>query len=122
MKSYVIAGGPGIGKSTVIELLASKGYNIIPEAARIIIESELATNGDALPWTNVEKFIDKFIELQIKNEEEVAKKFPEHEIVFLDRGVVDPDGYNLADGRSLHPAVGWAAPHTMRRGHGLRPG
>ena len=56
MKKYVITGGPGIGKTTVIEILSSRGYEIVPEAARIIIEEEQINDSDALPWKNLKKF------------------------------------------------------------------
>lgn len=54
MKKYVITGGPGIGKTTVIELLASRGYVIVLEVARLITEEEKSKGSDILPWLNLE--------------------------------------------------------------------
>jgi len=39
---FIITGGPGGGKTCLIESLASKGYNYIPETARQIIKERLA--------------------------------------------------------------------------------
>jgi len=39
---YIITGGPGGGKTSVLENLASKGYNYIPETARQIIKKRLS--------------------------------------------------------------------------------
>ena len=38
---YVITGGPGGGKTSLMECLASKGYSYIPETAREIIKERL---------------------------------------------------------------------------------
>lgn len=38
---YVITGGPGGGKTTLLEGLASKGYKYIPETARQIIKDRI---------------------------------------------------------------------------------
>jgi len=38
---YVITGGPGGGKTSLMECLASKGYSYIPETAREIIRERL---------------------------------------------------------------------------------
>jgi predicted ATPase len=39
---YVITGGPGAGKTSVLEILAAKGYGCIPETARHIIKERLS--------------------------------------------------------------------------------
>jgi len=39
---YIITGGPGGGKTSLLESLASKGYNCIPETARQIIKERLS--------------------------------------------------------------------------------
>lgn len=38
---YVITGGPGGGKTSLLQSLASKGYNYVPETARQIIKARL---------------------------------------------------------------------------------
>jgi predicted ATPase len=39
---YIITGGPGGGKTSLLESLATKGYNYIPETARQIIKERLS--------------------------------------------------------------------------------
>ena len=56
MKAHVITGGPGVGKTTVVEILARRGYAIVPEAARMIIEEERLKDSDVLPWKNLSLF------------------------------------------------------------------
>ncbi len=87
-KKYVLTGGPGSGKTTVLEILASRGYNIIPETAREILKKEQEKNSDALPWKEPIKFQDIIAERQYKTE--LALKEIE---VFLDRGLVDGYAY-----------------------------
>jgi predicted ATPase len=38
MSRIVLTGGPGAGKTSIIDLLSEKGFNIIPEPARTLIE------------------------------------------------------------------------------------
>jgi predicted ATPase len=88
VKKYVLTGGPGIGKTTVLEILASRGYTIVPEASRYVIEEEQSKDGDALPWKNQAKFQKRVMEQQLILEEGISG-----DIAFLDRGIVDGDGY-----------------------------
>ncbi len=85
---YAITGGPGIGKTTVLNILSGLGYNIVPEAAREVIEAEQAVGGDAVPWKDADKFQVKVLDLQLKYEGAVSGQS-----VFCDRGIVDGHGY-----------------------------
>jgi len=38
---HVITGGPGSGKTTLIDMLASQGFHHMPEAGRAIIATRL---------------------------------------------------------------------------------
>ena len=44
MEKYVIDGGPHTGKTTSLESLAKRGYEIVDENARIIIKQEKANH------------------------------------------------------------------------------
>ena len=46
---FVITGGPGSGKSTLIKALAERGFCTMPEAGRAIIRDQVAIGGEALP-------------------------------------------------------------------------
>jgi predicted ATPase len=47
---FVITGGPGSGKSTLIDALAGHGIFSMPEAGRSILQDQVAIGGEALPW------------------------------------------------------------------------
>lgn len=87
-----ISGGPGVGKSTVLEMLAYKGYQTVPEAARIIIEREQLKDSDCLPWKNTQLFQNTISELQLKLEDSIQSG-----IVFSDRGLIDGYAYSKVD-------------------------
>jgi predicted ATPase len=87
-----ISGGPGVGKSTVLQLLAQRGYQTIPEAARIIIEREQLKDSDCLPWKNVPKFQQAVSELQLSLENSISEG-----IIFSDRGIIDGHAYSKID-------------------------
>lgn len=55
---YIITGGPGVGKTTVLNELGKSGYSVVPENARKIIQEQVATKGDGLPWKNKKLYID----------------------------------------------------------------
>lgn len=88
MKPYVITGGPSVGKTTVIELLAEKGFGIMPEIARMIIEEEQIKGSDILPWKNLKKFQEQVVLRQLEQEKEISKLN-----TFLDRSIIDGYAY-----------------------------
>ncbi len=48
---FVVTGGPGAGKTSLIEEFARRGFHTIPESGRAIIREEMASGGGALPNT-----------------------------------------------------------------------
>ena len=46
---FVVTGGPGSGKTSLITELARRGFHTIPESGRAIIREEMDSGGDALP-------------------------------------------------------------------------
>lgn len=47
---FVVTGGPGAGKTSLITELTRRRFHTIPESDRAIIREEIASGGDALPW------------------------------------------------------------------------
>jgi predicted ATPase len=88
MKRYVLTGGPGTGKSCILQALEARGEHTIKEAAEDHIKLRQA-QGQPEPWTEAD-FQDKILELQVQREERVH---PEAERVWIDRGVADGLGY-----------------------------
>jgi predicted ATPase len=89
MKKYVLTGGPSIGKTTAIEILASMGYSVAPEIARMVIEEERIKDSDVLPWKDLKKFQEKVAGKQVEMEDSILA-----DVVFLDRSVIDGYGYS----------------------------
>jgi predicted ATPase len=88
-----LTGGPGVGKSTVLEILAHQGHAIVPEAARLVIERESLKDSDCLPWKNLQLFQNTASNLQFELENSARG-----DIIFSDRGIVDGYAYSKLDG------------------------
>lgn len=86
---YVLTGGPCVGKTTILELIARLGIaTVVPEAARYVIEIEQSCGGDALPWKDNAKFQQRVMNAQLEFESSLSEG-----IAFLDRGLIDGYGY-----------------------------
>jgi predicted ATPase len=84
-RRYVLIGGPGVGKTTLLKHLGEAGYPTVGEAARDIIDEQLRLGTDVLPWRDQTAFQRSVLTLQLERE-----RMSEGPIVFMDRGV--PDG------------------------------
>ncbi len=82
----VVSGCSGSGKSTLLAALAVQGEAVAPEPGRRIVQQELAAGGDALPWRNAQRFIDKCALLADANFDRHAAQ-PRR--TFFDRSLVD---------------------------------
>lgn len=88
----IISGCSGGGKSTLISALAEKGWVVVSEAGRQIVKSELATSGDALPWQNTLSFVERSVELGLK-QTKLALQKKANTAVLSDRSIVDVISY-----------------------------
>ena len=84
----VLTGGPGVGKTTLLNALKEKNFKTKPEAARILIDEALQ-NGKQLPQKNPKKFQEQIFKKQIKIEENLE----ENSIYIFDRGLIDGVAY-----------------------------
>lgn len=89
--NYVITGGPGVGKSSIIKYLEEAGKCVIHEAARDIIEQELSL-GVVEPW-NKDGLREKIVCLQMERQMK-ANAFKTNQ-VFFDRSPIDTLSYCL---------------------------
>jgi predicted ATPase len=64
---YVVTGGPGSGKSTLIEALAASGVPGMPEAGRAIIQDQVAIGGNALPWSDRQAFAELMLSWEMRS-------------------------------------------------------
>ncbi|MET9293613.1 AAA family ATPase [Streptomyces sp. NPDC003077] len=86
----VVTGGPGAGKTTLVERLAERGIRTAPEAGRSVIKDQMAIAGRALPWIDP----DLFAELMLAQDMRSYRAASAHSgPVVFDRGIVDVVGY-----------------------------
>lgn len=88
VKRYIITGGSGSGKSSIIKELHAQGYACRPEISRTLIKEQQACGGDLLPWENMEGFA---VECFNRMHEQLNNQ-PEQPL-FFDRGIPDIIAY-----------------------------
>lgn len=96
---YVLTGGPGSGKSSIILALEQQGESIIREAAEDYIKLRQA-QGQETPWIEPD-FQDRILDLQIQRELRIPL-FAER--VFIDRGLADGMAYEV-EGRKTYERI-----------------
>ena len=87
---HIITGGPGSGKSTLIDALENRGYARTLEAGRAIIQDQLSIGGRALPWIDPAFFAELMLSWELRSYR-MAESEPGP--VFFDRGIPDVLGY-----------------------------
>ncbi len=106
----VITGGPGSGKTTLIDALEAAGFARTIEAGRAIIRAEVATGGTALPWGDREAFAGRMLEWERRSYEVASVDASVRDgPVFFDRGVPDVAGYRRLVGLPVSAALDEAA-------------
>src|SRR5262245_26164942 len=83
---FVISGGPGAGKTTVLHELSNLGFQHAPEVARQIIQEQMQSGGTALPWSDQEAYTRLMLQRSI---ESYLEHTPALKPVFSDRGIPD---------------------------------
>ncbi len=91
-QAYALTGAPCCGKTTLLNALGEKGFQTVPEAARIVIEREQANQSSCLPWIDRDSFQREVMNEQQKLEANLSGK------AFLDRSMYDGIAYYLLDG------------------------
>jgi predicted ATPase len=88
---YVVTGGPGVGKTTVLHELEKMGFKIVAEDARKIIEEQIQSGGNGLPWKDEELYSQLMLEASVESYKTAVVN--SEGIVFFDRGILDAIGY-----------------------------
>ncbi|MCE9541299.1 ATP-binding protein [Candidatus Kaiserbacteria bacterium] len=86
---YVLTGGPCAGKTTLVNELEKRGHNILPEAARLFFEEELALGLTIEQIRATDDWLFRIAERKYNMERAV----PPEETFFFDRGVPDSVAY-----------------------------
>jgi predicted ATPase len=93
---FIIAGGPGSGKSTLINALSDAGEICYEESSRVLIREQLARGGRLVPWGDLAAFAQECSE---RMRAQIAHSAYRGRC-FFDRGLPDLIGYLSRDGRS----------------------
>jgi predicted ATPase len=89
-KKYIITGGPGAGKTSLLQALERSGYNCSPEASRQLIAEEVARGSHCLPWINLSCFAGKVLHRMADLYAQTAANTGS---TFFDRGIPDIIAY-----------------------------
>ncbi|WP_322065343.1 AAA family ATPase [Burkholderia ubonensis] len=107
---FVVTGGPGSGKSTLIDALERAGFARSQEAGRGVIQDQMAVDGPALPWRDRSAFAELMLGWEMRSHHLARQaRGP----VFFDRGVPDVIGYLRLSGLAV-PAHADAAARRFR--------
>ena len=87
---FVVTGGPGSGKTTLIDALAQAGCARSIEAGRGVIQDQMAIGGPALPWRDPQAFAELMLCWEMRSYHLAQEQAGP---VFFDRGVPDVIGY-----------------------------
>lgn len=87
---YIITGGPGSGKTSLIEALRSRGFHCTVEAGREIIQDQVKIDGCALPWRDPLLFAELMLFCDMRSYRLAERSSGP---VFFDRGIPDIAGY-----------------------------
>ncbi|WP_372424364.1 AAA family ATPase [Salinarimonas chemoclinalis] len=106
---FVLTGGPGAGKTTLIEALRGRGLACVPEAGRRIIQTQRRVGGRALPSADPSRFAEMELGIGLVSfcEADASRT------TIFDRGLVDPIGYLTVCGLEV-PAHFHEAARTYR--------
>ena len=87
---FIITGGPGSGKSSLIDVLAAEGFAHMPEEGRAIIQDQVAIGGNALPWGDRALYAELILGWEMRSYREA--RILSGPVIF-DRGIPDVLGY-----------------------------
>ncbi|UKB85751.1 AAA family ATPase [Chryseobacterium sp. MEBOG06] len=91
-KLCIITGGPGAGKTALLDELQRRGFQTVPEEGRRIIKEQIALNGNGLPWLNKKYFAELMFNASLERFQEINSG-ADSKIIFFDRGILDTSGY-----------------------------
>lgn len=87
---HIITGGPGSGKTSVVDALRSRGFHCSVEAGRGIIQDQMKIDGRALPWRDPLLFAELMLSWEMRSYRHA--ELSTGPVVF-DRGIPDVAGY-----------------------------
>ncbi|SUJ29420.1 Uncharacterised protein [Sphingobacterium spiritivorum] len=84
---YIVTGGPGVGKTSLLETL-THDVQIVAEAARTIIKEQIQDKGQALPWANQQAYAQLMFKYSVRDFLHFNSQ-NHSQITLFDRGLPD---------------------------------
>lgn len=95
---FALTGGPGSGKTSLIEALKARGHATTEEAGRGVIREEMRDGGNGLPWVDRARFAELMFDWELKSYRDAERR--DGPVVF-DRGLPDTIGYLRLEGQEI---------------------
>lgn len=83
---FVFTGGPGVGKTTLIDHLEGRGERVVTETHRAVIAEQAAAGSRAVPWDDYAACCELCVRRDIAKFDALARETGR---VFFDRGILD---------------------------------
>jgi predicted ATPase len=106
----ILTGAPGSGKSTLVELIRSRGFKCIDEPARQILAEQRLIQSSGVPDQNPTLFVD--LMLSRTTHQYRCVEHQSEKVIFFDRGIADNIAYAQLYGLSFE--YGWNAARNYR--------
>ncbi|MBN8993834.1 MAG: AAA family ATPase [Rhizobiales bacterium] len=107
---FIISGGPGSGKTAIIDKLASRGFTTVAETGRAILREQMEAGGDATHEGDAAAYGAEMLKRGITDYKRMRGA---DEPVFFDRGIAELVGYFRLKGLPVPPEVA-SAGHEYR--------
>ncbi|SNT41137.1 Predicted ATPase [Asanoa hainanensis] len=102
----IVTGGPGTGKTTLVDELHRAGFGTSEEAGRAIVRHQVLVGGPALPWSDPDLFDELVLAWGMRAH---AAARTTGGTVFFDHGIPCIAGYKQARGAVVPPHLDAAA-------------
>lgn len=100
MKLFVITGGPGVGKTTLLNTLEKQGFFVVMEDARRIIQQQIQNDGEGLPWKNKIYYAQLMLAASLETYQRTIDETSSN-IILFDRGILDAICYMKMENISI---------------------
>ena len=108
----LLTGCSGGGKSTLLDVLAERGFATVPEPGRRIVAAEVAGEGKALPWVDMKAFALRAVQMA---KADLDKAEHLEGPVFFDRGLIDAAiALEHSGGQRVTETLGKYRPYAKR--------
>ncbi|VWD64881.1 ATPase [Burkholderia lata] len=103
----VVSGCSGGGKSTLSAELEQRGYAVVEEPRRRILNAEMCANGMALPWSDPIASLHRVLAMALDGRAAIESESRSNSWVFFDRWLIDAaTGLQYLTGESLLARLG----------------